>query len=157
MNLGLSGFEPMMSFLSLYLPHSFFFFTVFFQTERMAAASAKISASSSSDDDLASTMKTTTAKKREDLAADVGAWAMNITSSVGIIMANKQVMSSSGYGFRFGISHSQSPTIYVLGSDLLKKRGLPSISSFKLNFCFLFGEEQGALSLYSDLDFDSDS
>ena len=34
--------------------------------------------------------------------SDVGAWAMNIISSVGIIMANKQVMSSAGYGFRFG-------------------------------------------------------
>ena len=43
-------------------------------------------------------------KKREEIVADVGAWAMNITSSVGIIMANKQVMSPKGYDFRFGIS-----------------------------------------------------
>lgn len=33
---------------------------------------------------------------------DMGAWAMNIISSVGIIMANKQVMSRSGYNYRFG-------------------------------------------------------
>lgn len=34
--------------------------------------------------------------------SDVGAWGMNIVSSVGIIMANKQLMSSGGYGFTFG-------------------------------------------------------
>jgi hypothetical protein len=34
--------------------------------------------------------------------SDVGAWAMNVVSSVGIIMANKQLMSSSGYAFAFG-------------------------------------------------------
>ncbi|KAK1428118.1 hypothetical protein QVD17_16946 [Tagetes erecta] len=33
--------------------------------------------------------------------SDVGAWAMNVVSSVGIIMANKQLMSSSGYAFTF--------------------------------------------------------
>jgi hypothetical protein len=33
--------------------------------------------------------------------SDVGAWAMNIISSVGIIMANKQVMSKGGYNYRF--------------------------------------------------------
>lgn len=33
--------------------------------------------------------------------SDVGAWAMNIISSVGIIMANKQVMSAGGYNYRF--------------------------------------------------------
>lgn len=36
--------------------------------------------------------------------SNVGAWGMNIVSSVGIIMVNKQVMSSSGYGFCFGNS-----------------------------------------------------
>ena len=41
--------------------------------------------------------------KREDLLGDVGAWGMNIISSVGIIMVNKQVMSHTGYAFRFGI------------------------------------------------------
>lgn len=35
---------------------------------------------------------------------DMGAWAMNIISSVGIIMANKQVMSRSGYNYRFATS-----------------------------------------------------
>ncbi|KAG6651457.1 UDP-rhamnose/UDP-galactose transporter 3-like [Carya illinoinensis] len=33
--------------------------------------------------------------------SDVGAWAMNIISSVGIIMANKQLLSSSGFAFTF--------------------------------------------------------
>ncbi|KAG9156065.1 hypothetical protein Leryth_025311 [Lithospermum erythrorhizon] len=33
--------------------------------------------------------------------SDVGAWAMNVVSSVGIIMANKQLMSSSGFAFAF--------------------------------------------------------
>lgn len=33
--------------------------------------------------------------------SDVGAWAMNVVSSVGLIMANKQLMSSSGYAFNF--------------------------------------------------------
>jgi hypothetical protein len=34
--------------------------------------------------------------------SNVGAWAMNIVSSVGIIMANKQLMSNNGYVFTFG-------------------------------------------------------
>ncbi|KAK2425553.1 Nucleotide-sugar transporter family protein [Trifolium repens] len=33
--------------------------------------------------------------------SNVGAWAMNIVSSVGIIMANKQLMSNNGYFFTF--------------------------------------------------------
>ncbi|XP_078444013.1 UDP-rhamnose/UDP-galactose transporter 3-like [Wolffia australiana] len=33
--------------------------------------------------------------------SDVGAWGMNVVSSVGIIMANKQLMSPSGYAFSF--------------------------------------------------------
>jgi hypothetical protein len=36
------------------------------------------------------------------IVSDVGAWAMNIISSVGIIMANKQLMSPSGFSFAFG-------------------------------------------------------
>ncbi|KMZ55918.1 UDP-galactose transporter 2 [Zostera marina] len=32
---------------------------------------------------------------------NVGVWAMNVVSSVGIIMANKQLMSSAGYAFSF--------------------------------------------------------
>ena len=35
------------------------------------------------------------------MVSDMGAWAMNVVSSVGIIMANKQLMSSSGYAFSF--------------------------------------------------------
>ncbi|KAG0467889.1 hypothetical protein HPP92_017217 [Vanilla planifolia] len=39
--------------------------------------------------------------KKSSAISDVGAWAMNVISSVGIIMANKQLMSSSGYAFTF--------------------------------------------------------
>ncbi|XP_075673196.1 UDP-rhamnose/UDP-galactose transporter 2-like [Castanea sativa] len=35
------------------------------------------------------------------VVSDVGAWGMNIISSVGIIMANKQLMSPSGFAFAF--------------------------------------------------------
>lgn len=41
------------------------------------------------------------ASEKKPVVSDVGAWAMNIVSSVGIIMANKEVMSTSGYDFRF--------------------------------------------------------
>ncbi|XP_022138738.1 UDP-rhamnose/UDP-galactose transporter 2-like [Momordica charantia] len=40
-------------------------------------------------------------EKKSSAVSDVGAWAMNIISSVGIIMANKQLMSANGYGFSF--------------------------------------------------------
>ncbi|XP_051118219.1 UDP-rhamnose/UDP-galactose transporter 2-like [Andrographis paniculata] len=40
-------------------------------------------------------------EKKSSPVSDVGAWAMNVISSVGIIMANKQLMSSSGYAFSF--------------------------------------------------------
>ncbi|KAI8027510.1 UDP-rhamnose/UDP-galactose transporter 2 [Camellia lanceoleosa] len=40
-------------------------------------------------------------EKSSSAISDVGAWAMNVISSVGIIMANKQLMSPSGYGFSF--------------------------------------------------------
>lgn len=33
--------------------------------------------------------------------SDIGAWGMNVISSVGLIMANKQLMSSGGYAFNF--------------------------------------------------------
>ncbi|PKA48340.1 UDP-galactose transporter 2 [Apostasia shenzhenica] len=39
--------------------------------------------------------------KRSSAVSDVGAWAMNVVSSVGIIMANKQLMSPAGYAFTF--------------------------------------------------------
>lgn len=35
------------------------------------------------------------------MVSDVGAWAMNVVSSVGIILANKQLMSNNGYSFSF--------------------------------------------------------
>jgi solute carrier family 35 protein E3 len=41
-------------------------------------------------------------KEKKGGVSDVGAWAMNVISSVGIIMANKQVMSQRGYDYRFG-------------------------------------------------------
>ncbi|KAM0950426.1 putative sugar phosphate transporter domain-containing protein [Dioscorea sansibarensis] len=39
--------------------------------------------------------------EKKPLVSNGGAWAMNVVSSVGIIMVNKQLMSSSGYAFRF--------------------------------------------------------
>ncbi|KAK3021506.1 hypothetical protein RJ639_046417 [Escallonia herrerae] len=40
-------------------------------------------------------------EKKSAGVSDVGAWAMNVVSSVGIIMANKQLMSPAGYAFCF--------------------------------------------------------
>ncbi|KAG0463520.1 hypothetical protein HPP92_019068 [Vanilla planifolia] len=40
-------------------------------------------------------------EKKPSAVSDVGAWAMNIVSSVGIIIANKQLMSPAGYAFSF--------------------------------------------------------
>ncbi|KAM0019537.1 putative sugar phosphate transporter domain-containing protein [Helianthus debilis subsp. tardiflorus] len=40
-------------------------------------------------------------EKKTSPVSDVGAWAMNVVSSVGIIMANKQLMSANGYSFTF--------------------------------------------------------
>ncbi|KAG2697921.1 hypothetical protein I3843_07G127000 [Carya illinoinensis] len=40
-------------------------------------------------------------EKKLSAVSDVGAWAMNVISSVGIIMANKQLMSANGYAFCF--------------------------------------------------------
>ncbi|KAK4794238.1 hypothetical protein SAY86_012232 [Trapa natans] len=40
-------------------------------------------------------------EKKSHAVSDVGAWAMNVISSVGIIMANKQLMFSGGYAFSF--------------------------------------------------------
>ncbi|KAK6939155.1 hypothetical protein RJ641_032663, partial [Dillenia turbinata] len=41
------------------------------------------------------------AEKKASAVSDVGAWAMNVVSSVGIIMANKHLMSPNGYAFSF--------------------------------------------------------
>ncbi|TVU38203.1 hypothetical protein EJB05_11560 [Eragrostis curvula] len=41
------------------------------------------------------------AEKKPPAVSDMGAWAMNVVSSVGIIMANKQLMSAAGYAFSF--------------------------------------------------------
>ncbi|XP_031287005.1 UDP-rhamnose/UDP-galactose transporter 1-like [Pistacia vera] len=38
---------------------------------------------------------------KKSSVSDVGAWGMNIVSSVGLIMTNKQLMSPSGFGFGF--------------------------------------------------------
>ncbi|KAJ7978940.1 UDP-galactose transporter 2 [Quillaja saponaria] len=40
-------------------------------------------------------------EKKSWAVSDVGAWAMNVIGSVGIIMANKQLMSNKGYAFSF--------------------------------------------------------
>ncbi|KAG6524654.1 hypothetical protein ZIOFF_014589 [Zingiber officinale] len=37
--------------------------------------------------------------EKKPVVSDVGAWAMNVISSVGIIMANEQLMSPHGYAF----------------------------------------------------------
>ncbi|KAL0925970.1 hypothetical protein M5K25_004350 [Dendrobium thyrsiflorum] len=39
--------------------------------------------------------------EKKPLVSNAGAWGMNVVSSVGIIMANKQLMSPNGYGFSF--------------------------------------------------------
>ncbi|PKU76614.1 UDP-rhamnose/UDP-galactose transporter 1-like [Dendrobium catenatum] len=39
--------------------------------------------------------------EKKPRVSNAGAWGMNVVSSVGIIMANKQLMSPSGYGFSF--------------------------------------------------------
>uniref|UniRef100_A0A8R7TFL5 Sugar phosphate transporter domain-containing protein n=1 Tax=Triticum urartu TaxID=4572 RepID=A0A8R7TFL5_TRIUA len=41
------------------------------------------------------------AEKKPPAVSDLGAWGMNVVSSVGLIMANKQLMSSAGYAFSF--------------------------------------------------------
>ncbi|KAJ1697512.1 hypothetical protein LUZ63_006024 [Rhynchospora breviuscula] len=38
---------------------------------------------------------------KKPVVSDVGAWAMNVVSSVGIIMVNKELMSPGGYSFSF--------------------------------------------------------
>ncbi|MBA0863449.1 hypothetical protein Goshw_021261 [Gossypium schwendimanii] len=40
-------------------------------------------------------------KKHSSAVSNVGAWAMNVISSVGLIMANKQLMSPTGHAFAF--------------------------------------------------------
>ncbi|KAJ6843381.1 UDP-galactose transporter 2-like [Iris pallida] len=42
-----------------------------------------------------------TESEKKPAVSDAGAWGMNVVSSVGIIMANKQLMSPNGYGFSF--------------------------------------------------------
>jgi hypothetical protein len=41
-------------------------------------------------------------EKKTSPISNFGAWGMNVVSSVGIIMANKQLMSNNGYAFTFG-------------------------------------------------------
>ncbi|XP_042452438.1 UDP-rhamnose/UDP-galactose transporter 3-like [Zingiber officinale] len=41
------------------------------------------------------------AGKKKPVVSDAGAWAMNVVSAVGLIMANKRLMSNSGYAFSF--------------------------------------------------------
>lgn len=43
-------------------------------------------------------------EKKSSPISNMGAWAMNVVSSVGIIMANKQLMSNNGFAFSFGQS-----------------------------------------------------
>jgi hypothetical protein len=48
----------------------------------------------------------TVSKADRKAALDVGAWLFNVSTSVGIIMVNKQLMAN--YGFRFGTTLSLS-------------------------------------------------
>lgn len=51
-------------------------------------------------------------QEKKPAVSDVGAWAMNVVSSVGIIMVNKELMSPNGYTFCFGNS-IQSISLYL--------------------------------------------
>jgi hypothetical protein len=53
-------------------------------------------------------------RKSPSAVSDMGAWAMNVISSVGIIMANKQLMSSSGFAFSFGSSSSSDLSLFLI-------------------------------------------
>ena len=60
--------------------------------------------------------------------SDMGAWGMNVVSSVGIIMANKQLMSSAGYGFSFGIFFFSLFFFFLLSScNLISFNFLPDL------------------------------
>lgn len=51
--------------------------------------------------------------------SDAGAWALNVISSVGVIMANKKLMSSHGYAFSYGLSLPLSRFLLHLSIYLL--------------------------------------
>eukprot|EP01061_Rhynchopus_euleeides_P024906 TRINITY_DN4013_c0_g1_i1.p2 TRINITY_DN4013_c0_g1~~TRINITY_DN4013_c0_g1_i1.p2 ORF type:complete len:340 (+),score=109.30 TRINITY_DN4013_c0_g1_i1:354-1373(+) len=57
---------------------------------------------------------------------DAGAWMMNVLSCVSIIMVNKQLMSSSGYGFNFATSLSGMHFIVTGAASWLLKQYLES-------------------------------
>lgn len=67
-------------------------------------------------------------KEKSSGVSDVGAWAMNVVSSVGIIMANKQLMSPDGYAFSFGIT---SLSLSVFSTSFLFSNCLCLISCFR--------------------------
>lgn len=61
------------------------------------------------------------AKKPSKAASDFGAWGLNVVSSVGLIMANKQLMSPNGFGFGFattltGLHFSMTALIGLLSN-----------------------------------------
>ncbi len=58
-----------------------------------------------------------TSKADRKAALDVGAWLFNVTTSVGIIMVNKQLMAV--YGFSFGMYPSSSPFSFSYSSPLV--------------------------------------
>lgn len=56
-------------------------------------------------------------EKKSSSISNFGAWGMNVVSSVGIIMANKHLMSNNGYAFTFGkislsLSRSAPPDLW---------------------------------------------
>jgi hypothetical protein len=63
------------------------------------------------------------AEKKTPAVSDVGAWAMNVVSSVSLIMANKQLMSSSGYAFAFGTPSSSCLALADLESGSASRSG----------------------------------
>ena len=54
-------------------------------------------------------MAAAAAEVRRSRVVDLGVWSLNISTSVGIIMINKQLMGATGYGFNFGARSDGPP------------------------------------------------
>ncbi|KMZ63478.1 hypothetical protein ZOSMA_407G00010 [Zostera marina] len=61
-------------------------------------------------------------EKKKPLVSDAGAWGMNVVSSVGIIMVNKFLMSTVGYGFRYDFKIEYYACGLCVGVDFHSKR-----------------------------------
>ncbi|GMH15745.1 hypothetical protein Nepgr_017586 [Nepenthes gracilis] len=79
-------------------------------------------------------------EKKSSALSDVGAWVMNVISSVGLIMADKQLMSSHGYAFSFvglvsnatGYSVSKHVPVWELLCLMLNSVGFYQISKLSM-------------------------